>query len=208
MTSADITIRPAAPTDAPGGALLIHHTMGAIADYVFGLGDRTRAIDVFARLFAAGRNRLGWRHSRIAEVDGEAAGLLIAYPSSMMKRLEAATGFGLAGIYGIGGFADFVRRGLPLSAVKEARAGEYYVSNIAVFPQYRGRGIGTRLLEAAEESAGAAEMGACSLCVDGGNAGARRLYERFGFRATETFTVPVPRYGDGTIVVHRMVKRI
>ena len=60
--------------------------------------------------------------------------------------------------------------------------GEGYVTNVAVLPQYRRRGIGERLLR--EAIRGAKERGCdfLSLEVRVGNAAAIRLYERLGLR--------------------------
>ena len=60
--------------------------------------------------------------------------------------------------------------------------GEGYVTNVAVLPQYRCRGIGARLVR--EAVCGAKERGCTflSLEVRVGNEAAIRLYERLGFR--------------------------
>jgi ribosomal protein S18 acetylase RimI-like enzyme len=55
------------------------------------------------------------------------------------------------------------------------------IHDLAVVPEYRGRGVGRALLEAAE--ARAAERGCCKLTleVQDANPRARQLYERYGF---------------------------
>ncbi len=59
---------------------------------------------------------------------------------------------------------------------------EVHINNIAVLPEYRGRGYGSALL--AHALAEAARVGAerATLEVRRSNDAARRLYERFGFR--------------------------
>jgi ribosomal protein S18 acetylase RimI-like enzyme len=63
------------------------------------------------------------------------------------------------------------------------------VHDLAVVPSVRGLGIGRRLLEAVE--AKAADLGCCKVTLEvlEGNASARALYERLGFRQV--------RYADG-----------
>jgi len=56
------------------------------------------------------------------------------------------------------------------------------VHDLAVVPGRRGRGIGRALLTAAEERARAGGCCKMTLEVQDGNAPARILYERFGFR--------------------------
>lgn len=62
-------------------------------------------------------------------------------------------------------------------------AGEGELMRIAVFPEFRGRGLGRKLMERLDISAreqGAAEL---TLEVRAGNLAARGLYEAFGFQA-------------------------
>ena len=69
----------------------------------------------------------------------------------------------------IGGFSTFAGR--PLINVHD----------LAVMPTHRGRGIGTRLLDAVSERA--RQSGCCKVTLEvrSSNANARRLYERLGF---------------------------
>jgi ribosomal protein S18 acetylase RimI-like enzyme len=59
--------------------------------------------------------------------------------------------------------------------------GTLYIAGIAVWPGFRGQGVGTRFLEAARERARGLGLRELSLLCFAGNTGARRLYERAGF---------------------------
>ena len=59
--------------------------------------------------------------------------------------------------------------------------GSYYISGIALFPGYRGMGIGTKFLDIAEEKALQFKLPLLSLIVFEENDGAVRLYKRLGF---------------------------
>lgn len=63
------------------------------------------------------------------------------------------------------------------------------MDGIAVSETARGRGIGTRLLEAIEAHAQQLRKRSIRLDVIDTNLGARRLYERFGFEAQETKSI-------------------
>ena len=52
---------------------------------------------------------------------------------------------------------------------------------MALFPEYRGKGIGTKFLEIAEEKAAQLSLPQLSLIVFEENEGAVRLYKRRGF---------------------------
>jgi GNAT superfamily N-acetyltransferase len=59
--------------------------------------------------------------------------------------------------------------------------GTLYIAGIAVVPDARGQGIGTRFLEAARARTRGLGLRELSLLCFAGNTGARRLYERAGF---------------------------
>jgi ribosomal protein S18 acetylase RimI-like enzyme len=58
----------------------------------------------------------------------------------------------------------------------------WYVHALAAYPAHRGRGLGTALLAEADRRAGHAGKPGLSLIVTDTNTGARRLYERSGYR--------------------------
>jgi GNAT superfamily N-acetyltransferase len=58
----------------------------------------------------------------------------------------------------------------------------WYVHALAAYPEHRGGGLGTALLAQAGKRAADASKPGLSLIVSETNAGARRLYERNGFR--------------------------
>jgi ribosomal protein S18 acetylase RimI-like enzyme len=68
---------------------------------------------------------------------------------------------------------------MPYSRLEEDNS--YYICGMAMFPEHRGRGIGTRLLALAEEHAREKGFGKTSLIVFEQNAGAKRLYDRAGY---------------------------
>ena len=55
-----------------------------------------------------------------------------------------------------------------------------YIQSVAVLEKWRGRGLGTALIEAAERRI-LREAPNVFICVSSFNAGARRLYERLGY---------------------------
>ncbi|MFV8753672.1 GNAT family N-acetyltransferase [Nannocystaceae bacterium ST9] len=67
-----------------------------------------------------------------------------------------------------------------------------FVTELWVVPEARGRGLGERLLQAADSHARAAGVGALHLVVRHENEGARRLYEREGFKAVPRLLMTKP----------------
>ena len=69
-----------------------------------------------------------------------------------------------------------------------------FICDIAMDEDRRGQGLGTQTLRAAAEETARAGLDVLALNVFGSNPGARRLYEREGYRITESlWSVPIPR---------------
>jgi len=85
--------------------------------------------------------------------------------------------------------ADFLileQEGAPIGRLILDRSGsDWMVVDIALMPQMRGQGIGTRLMQAVQGGARAAGAGGVSLSVEVMNGGAYALYARLGFVAGE-----------------------
>ena len=202
----EIAIRQAGPADAATAARLTYLTMGSLADYLFGLGDPTRAVTVLHGLGVRPLNRFSYQFTDLALVAGEVAGLLTSYPEHGMRRLELGTGRQLLRLLGAGDLLRFARRSLTLLSLKEALPGEYFVHSVAVMPDLRQRGIGTRLMALAEAKARQHGLERCSLSVDVDNDTARRLYEHLGYRIMDTMHWPRLERLIGYAGLHRMVK--
>ncbi|MEM7498203.1 MAG: GNAT family N-acetyltransferase [Pseudomonadota bacterium] len=80
---------------------------------------------------------------------------------------------------------DFEPLFRPLQELEDAAAGSFYVHVLACREGRRGQGWGTLLLSLAEDIARGMSCKTLSIIVADSNKGARRLYERFGFRETE-----------------------
>jgi ribosomal protein S18 acetylase RimI-like enzyme len=72
----------------------------------------------------------------------------------------------------------------PLVELEALAPRSWYVNVLACQPAHRGRGHGSRLLELAERIAAAENLPRMSVIVADDNAGARRLYERHGYRGS------------------------
>lgn len=70
----------------------------------------------------------------------------------------------------------------PLQELENLAPESWYVNVLAVDRAQRGKGYGSRLLGLAEEMARAHGLGRLSIIVADDNDGARRLYERHGYR--------------------------
>jgi ribosomal protein S18 acetylase RimI-like enzyme len=96
-------------------------------------------------------------------------------------------------------FAPMVR------TLKTIPAGDFYLLSMAVDREFRGKGIGSALMDAMEERARTGRSIRLSLDVSASNEGARRLYERRGMRIESQWPKRMPMPG---MTFHRMTKSL
>lgn len=92
----------------------------------------------------------------------------------------------------------------PFVDLEKQSVGTWYVNALAMFPGHRGSGVGTELLLAAEAVAVQSGYVQTSIQVYNQNAGAVRLYERNGYRATACSKVldhPCQPYYTGDVLL-------
>lgn len=180
--------RPAVRAEAGTIAALYRISSDGVADYIW-----TRLAEPGEDLLETGRRRyeregtpFSYQNCTIAEVDGAVAGMLVAFPMVVDP--------------------DHVEPDPVLAPYSELEEdGSYYVCGVALFPAYRGRGLGTRLMRLAEEQARARGLTRLSLIVFEANAGAKRLYDRLGYREAARAAIvahPLIRHsGDAILMI-------
>lgn len=132
--------------------------------------------------FVRSGSTTNYANSLVADSHGEAVGMLLGYST------EAA---------GIEGPDPAIPRErlIMLEPFRDLRVPDsYYISALAVLPQFRRRGAGSRLLEHAARCALALGLQRISLHVFAENCVARQFYEKRGFRVVGARPiVPHPR---------------
>lgn len=175
--AAVIALRPATKDDADHLARLVNYAGEGLPLYFWSRA--AKEADQPARdgsprdPWEIGRERaqretgaFSYRHATMAVVAGEIAGCLIAYP--IADEPEPVYLDAMPPMF------------VPIQQLESLAPGTHYVSVLAVHPELRGRGIGRQLLAEAERAAGGRTM---SIIVSDGNPGARRLYDRAGYRS-------------------------
>jgi ribosomal protein S18 acetylase RimI-like enzyme len=111
-----------------------------------------------------------WRNGSVAEIDDEVAALLVDYA--------------LDDPYEVGDLTEMPEFVRPLVRLEAQAPGSWYVNILAAFPEFRGQGLGARLLALSETRAREKASRRMSIIVAGENAAAVRLYARTGYRKT------------------------
>ena len=197
-----VNIRPSIHSDAMLAAQVFYMSMGKLADYLFGAG-RDVIESTFAELFKRNAGRFGFELATVAEVNGEALGMLVANSGAELNSLNVRTFLPLFYVMGFKQAAQFIIRGIKLPGGVEAEPDEYFISNLGVLPDAQGQGIGSALLDHAEQTARACGLYKCSLIVGSHNENALRLYQHREYEIVETV-----HDKNEALSYHRMVKQL
>jgi len=173
-------IRPAEPRDALDVAAIVDIAGHGIdlAEWISRAdGDRSTLVTVRDMV----RNDRTWpyHHSRaqLIEIDGEVAGGVVG---SLVEEAFSAEDE----------FSDHIR---PLVTLENQAIGFWSILAIALYPEFRGRGLGAILLDQAEKLARSCGALGLSLAVEDNNEPALRVYGKAGFR--EEARLPWIPYG-------------
>ena len=177
FTNENIIIRKGLPEDAPDFANLALLSEPPLFPAIFGSGVR----GVMQNLFRQRKNLFSFEHSYFIEVDGRKAGVILGYDWKAQRRGEWRTGLLLIKCMKLGFFTRTPSLLKALSLVRRVQNNEYYISNVAVYPEFRGSKLGTNLLLKTEEEARGCGVEKIALDVDVDNEGAIRLYDRLGY---------------------------
>lgn len=150
--------------------LIILKDMGL--PFVAEMGDE-KTIEVLAEAVKDPTYRYGYTRGLVKEIDGKIAGIAFGYPSEDEKIIDQGFSQALKQL----GMAD-----QKLFTDPETFPDEWYLDTICVNQAFRGKGVGSELLDALPRLAKKEQKQKIGLCVDQGNPDAQRLYERKGFQ--------------------------
>lgn len=177
-------IRPAAPGDADAVARLLYETATGLYDVY--AGGAARALRILRAAYARGGNSASREVVTIAEIDGQVAGALAAFPvpegdrrASRFLRLTLAR----TPPWKWPVTLRIFHTGAELTPVPPP--GSLYVDALATDRRFRRRGVATALLGEASRTAASSGLAAVALDTAEPNTGARALYEATGFSVTE-----------------------
>lgn len=130
--------------------------------------------------------RYGFNHLHVYDDNGIIAGVVSGYPGAKEPFIDQ-----------IWPELAKTHKLIDQSAVfkeKETFSGEWYLDSIVTSPDYRGKGIGTALLNELPRFAKADGEHIIGLNCDKENKAAKRLYERLGFQTTGEILLSGHRY--------------
>jgi ribosomal protein S18 acetylase RimI-like enzyme len=196
--------RWAVKEDAPVIAELFSISSDGISDYVWStLTDDYPGLslpEIGAQRYARENTKFSYQNCIVAEIDGQVAGILLTFPMAVepvSPQVDEAPS------QEDDGEPDVLS---PYSELEVP--GSLYVAGVAFFPDYRGRGLGTRFMAVAEEQAREKGFSVLSMLAFEQNRRAVALYNRLGYReARRRPVVPHPLiHHTGDVIL--MVKEI
>ncbi len=202
----DTEIRAARPEDVAAAVPLIYSSGPATFDYVFSHRTRTDAEGFLGRTFVQTTGQFSYGHHYVAVFDGNVIATGTGYSSGDMPGFTFAAMRDIFSCYGIATGLGVMRRGLQAERiVRPPKSNLHYIAHIGVAPEFRGRGIGARLLNFLLEQGRARGRRVAGLDVSVENPRAQALYERLGFRVVKE---EISSYGNDTAQIpnHRRME--
>ena len=166
----DIDFRAARPDDAPALARLIDMAGEGLPRWLWLQAALPGQTPENVGIERARRDTGGfsWRHACVLTCGGKVISLLLDYLLDDPYELPDLTHV-----------PEPVR---PLVHLESLAPGAWYINAIATEPDWRGKGLGRRLMMVAEERARAAKCQQMALIVAEENRSAVRLYDHLGYR--------------------------
>lgn len=165
-----------------------------------GYDDINKVKDKMKDLFCYPQNRFSYDSCIVAEIDGNVAGSIMAYPGSDMSMLNELLIEKLRSRFELDD-ENFVRCSTAIIESKEAFDDEYYIDNLAVLSQYRGRGLSKLLIDKVEKDGFSKGYNKISILADLNNNKAYNIYKKLGYKKDCELDVLGHRY-------HHLVKII
>lgn len=160
--------------------------------------------NIIGYLFGKRRNLFSFENVFVAEYNGEICGMLLGYPSFVKERDNLRTGI-LLFIRYFPSFILRIKRFLLMNeAVGKIEKGDFYISNIAVYEKFRGKGIGKELMEFINKIAIKTKAKRLILDVEKENLKAIDFYGRIGFELIKETNIFLKK--DMKLSFYRMSK--
>jgi ribosomal protein S18 acetylase RimI-like enzyme len=189
-----LVITRAKPEERVESARLMADTMAGFGVAVLGAGDEELELRALEHWFAEKENRFSHEFAHIARWQGEIAGLLLCFPGCDAGHLSLSCRHSIREVYTLGALAKLIWRGMVLGHTREAEKDEYLIAHVAVFEQFRRKGIATALLDRSVQEAREEGFKRVALEVEIDNTPAIECYQRYGF--VTQFTTRFGRHVD------------
>lgn len=181
--------RAATIADCQKIAELFSIASDGVTDYIWStLADEypgLTGLEIGAKRYADEQNLFSYKNCVVAEQGGDVIGMLLTFPIEPSETPDHSTTDTPS--------APPTDEPDILAPYSLEAPGTWYICGLALFPEFRGQGLGTQMLSIARQQAQAQGFPALSLLCFSQNTRAFNLYQRNGFREIDrTPVVPHP----------------
>ena len=190
-----LTIRKATPEDAPLLVRVVDMASGGVVPMLWSemAPPGMDGSDVGRALVEAEDGEFSYRHAFIAEHDGAALGGLIGYVLPTTPQPVVS---------------DIPKAFIEIEKLVQLVPGHWYINVMAAVPEGRRQGVGTALLDAAEDQAREQSCPGLALIVAASNETAMRVYQRVGYIESARRPFDLSDFGDARTEAVLMVKKL
>jgi ribosomal protein S18 acetylase RimI-like enzyme len=194
-------IRPAMIDDAHNIASLIAISSDGVAVVEWqqkAEQEGCSALDIGERTYRNSTGNYSWHNATMVEKAGRVCGMLLAFaiPDAAPRNTANRPDINADNVFA------------PYMYLEEPNS--WYICGVAVYPEHRGQGIGTQLMQVANEQARQHGFDKLSLVAFEQNSGSVRLYQRLGFEIVDQATViphPLIHYTGQALLMVAEVKK-
>lgn len=177
-----MNIRQANPEKSEHIAPLVYEAIHEIGYSLTGTTNHEQMLAYLAMWIEKPNNRLSYENIWVADVEGELAGVIIAYHGKNADALDQPIRDWL------------IAKGHTGNLDIETGGDVLYIDSVTVAKAFRGQGIGTELIQHMYRVAEARMIPAVTLNVDKMNSAAARLYSRLGFKKEREIEISGARF--------------
>ena len=192
MDHHSIVIRAANPTISEG--LVCGQYLDEVAEGFFRLMLGNRFAEIIAQAYTQPNHSYSFENVIFAECDERIVGMALGFTAERHRNFSAQPLKVAAGIRVLRMKIVNILFAPMLQILKTIAVGDYYLLSMAVENEFRGKGIGTTLMDSIEDRSRTNGSIRLSLDVSAKNEGARRLYEHRGMNIETQWPkrIPIP----------------
>ncbi|MFS0724934.1 GNAT family N-acetyltransferase [Paenibacillus sp. 1P07SE] len=174
--------------DSVVGAQLNMMALEEVTHTLIGTTDPALIEQTMIQMWRHPHNRFSHSYVYEARLGEKTLGIVTCYPAAMLDKLSWPTLKALVQFRRwplLSHTVQHLRTMWNLANLQEGREDEFHIGSLAALPESRGMGVGTKLMDQAEEAAREQSFRKTSLTVKQTNTSARRLYERLGYTVVD-----------------------
>ena len=176
-------IRKAKKEDIKGVIPLLVTAMDEMSTVFTGHTDEEKILDKLGEYYLLDEGRYTYKNFSVCEIDGNIAGIIVAYHSDEGEELDEVM------------LAELQKNGIKRNYFeKEFYENEYYIDSVAVGTDYQGRGIAKQLIKFAEDVGREQGYEKTSLIVHIDKEKAYSIYKKIGYEEDSKMTVYGEKY--------------